>query len=104
MRGELIKPGWLLLIILALWGIAGKLDEPLDESDPEPMASAITDAAEEASFPPIHLLCYLDERARGHDRLEAGAAPLASFHPPQQPSHGGVIGNVRLLQCVVADD
>lgn len=104
MRGELIKPGWLLLIILALWGIAGKLDEPLDESDPEPMASAIMDSAEEASFPPIHLLCYLDERARGHDSSVPGAASLTSFQPSQQPSRGGVIGNGRQLPCVVADD
>lgn len=104
MEADLTKPGWLVLIILVLWGIAGKFDEPLEGFDAEPPASAITVASEEAVFPPIHLLCYLDEGHGGHTSPKSGAAVLASFQPSQQSSPGRVAGQSRLLQCVVSDD
>lgn len=72
MRRELTKPGWLILIIFILWGIAGKLDEPLKGFDPEPTTSA----GDETGLPPIHLLCYLDQGHDGRDSPRSGDAVL----------------------------
>ncbi|WP_128002372.1 MULTISPECIES: hypothetical protein [Piscinibacter] len=104
MDADLTKPGWLVLVLFVLWGIAGKLDEPPEGFDPEPTASAITVASEEAVFPPIHLLCYLDEGRGGHTSPKSGVAVLTSFQPSQHASPGRVTGQSRLLQCVVSDD
>jgi len=104
MRRELTHPGWLVLVLVILWGIAGKLDEPLEGFDPEPIA--LTDVAlnEEAALPPIHLLCYLDEGHGGPNGPTPDAVVLTSFQPAQRGVAADVSVASRRLQCVVTND
>ena len=104
MDTDLTKPGWLVLVLFVLWGIAGKLDEPPEGFDPEPTASAITVASEEAVFPPIHLLCYLDEGHGGPNGPRPDAVVLTSFQPAQRGVAADVSIASRRLQCVVTND
>lgn len=46
-----IRPGWLLLAIFLLWGIAGGLDQPLQASETD------TETDPMQAMPPIRLHC-----------------------------------------------
>ncbi len=72
--------------------------------DPEPIA--LTDVAlnEEAAFPPIHLLCYLDEGHGGPNGPRPDAVVLTSFQPAQRGVAADVSVASRRLQCVVTND
>jgi len=111
MPHQLMRPEALLVAILVLWGIAGKLDEPLEGFDPEaasPLAAANDEVAE---APALHLLCIVDEvgegTARGH------AVPLlisASTASPKPSPPFRLITAIhrdatsRRLTCVLTDD
>lgn len=106
-----MRPEALLVVILVLWGIAGKLDEPLEGFDREaasPLAPAIDEGAQ---APAVHLLCTVDEVGEGTDRRHAvpllTSASAASLHPSPPPRLIGAIHRdamSRRLTCVVTDD
>lgn len=106
-----MRPEALLVVILVLWGIAGKLDEPLEGFDREaasPLAPAI-DA--EARAPTVHLLCTVDEvgesTARRHAVPLLTSASAASLQPSPPPRLIAAIHRdamSRRLTCVVTDD
>lgn len=111
MPHQLMRPEALLVAILVLWGIAGKLDEPLEGFDPEaasPLAAAID---EEAETPAIHLLCTVDEigegTARGHPVPLLISASTASPQPSPPSRLVTAIhrdATSRRLTCVLTDD
>ncbi len=74
MPAQLVRPEVLLLIVFVLWGIAGKLDEPLEGFDPEPVQAEAAAAEDGPAAQSLHLLCFVEE---------AGPDPR---HGPPRPS------------------
>lgn len=101
-----ISPGWLLLIIFVLWGLAGKLDEPL-EGWPEAEPQRAVDVAVSES-PGVRLLCRPDEAASAPPA--SGRDPHGRFGPVLfSPSLGSRQGGPHLsfgplLRCVVVNE
>lgn len=57
-----ISPGWALTAIVILWGLAGALDQPLDEGTlAQHDATAKTWTSD--SYPTVQLLCVRDQEA-----------------------------------------
>ena len=97
-----ISPGWALFAILILWGLAGALDEPIEDSGPLEQPPAAE------PFRAIRLQCEVDDVAASGDvlaerhpiavslasfRIQAGApAPQARRPPP------------TALRCLVIDE
>ena len=111
MPHQLMRPEALLVAILVLWGIAGKLDEPLEGFDPEaasPLAAANDEVAE---APALLLLCIVDEVGEGPARGHAVPLLISASTASSQPSpHFRLITAIhrdatsRRLTCVVTDD
>ncbi|HRH85946.1 MAG TPA: hypothetical protein PLO41_03780 [Rubrivivax sp.] len=111
MPHQLMRPEALLVVILVLWGIAGKLDEPLEGFDREATSPLAPVIDEEARAPTVHLLCTFDEvgesTARRHAVPLLTSASAASLQPsPPLRLIGAIHSDAmsRRLTCVVTDD
>ena len=74
-----ISPGWALLAILVLWGLAGALDEPIEDTGPPKQPAAAE------PFRAIRLQCEVDDVAASSDVLtdrRPVEVSLASFRMP----------------------
>lgn len=103
MPAQLMRPEVLLLIVFVLWGIAGKLDEPLEGFDPKP---AQADAADTEGIPAaqsLHLLCVVEEAGPGSVR-QAPTPVLTAYSPTPHGSEGRHAATSRRLTCVVTDE
>ena len=58
MNESSISPGWALVAIFLLWGLAGALDQPLID---EESAEALPVERAKPVAPPVRLLCHLDQ-------------------------------------------
>ena len=97
MPAQLMRPEVLLLIVFVLWGIAGKLDEPLEGFDPEPVQAEGGAAAQS-----LHLLCVVEEAGPGSVRR--APAPVLTVYSPTPPGLAGRHESTRRrLTCVVTD-
>lgn len=102
MNESSISPGWALVAIFLLWGLAGALDQPLIDQEPaEAQAKAV-------ASPPVRLLCHVD-----HDEPRApwpppqGGVPhssLVSFRATQGDRHQQPVWPFRSLRCLVIDE
>ena len=103
MPAQLMRPEVLLLVIFMLWGIAGKLDEPLEGFDPKP---AQADAADTEGIPAaqsLHLLCVVEEAGPGSVR-QAPTPVLTAYSPTPHGAAGRHAATSRRLTCVVTDE
>lgn len=106
-----MRPEVLLVVIFVLWGIAGKLDEPLEGFDPEATSPTETATDEVAQAPAIHLRCTVDDLGEGTARRHAEpfliSAPTSALQAPHPSRLTAAIhrdATSRRLTCVVADD
>lgn len=111
MPHQLMRPEVLLVVILVLWGISGKLDEPLEGFDPEATTSMAPAIGGEAQAPVVHLLCTLDEVGEGTGRRNAEPLLTSASTSTVRPSHPSRLTAAiprdvtsRRLTCVVTDD
>jgi len=81
MNESAISPGWALVAIVLLWGLAGALDQPL--LDEEPAEALPIEQAKPVASPPVRLLCHVDQ---GEPRA------------PWPPSQRGV-PHIGLVSC-----
>lgn len=63
--------GWALTAIVLLWGLAGALDQPLDEV-PSETREAVAETWTSDPYPTVQLLCVQDEETPS-TRLHSGA-------------------------------
>ena len=100
-----IRPGWALLAILLLWGLAGALDQPLSDEE-SAQAPSIGHAASVAM--PVRLRCHVDPdesrdpwppSRRGEPRSSLVSLHEATGDGCQQP-----VWPTRSLRCVVIDE
>ena len=103
MQRPLISPGWALVLVFVLWGLAGKLDEPLDDDMQSPAAApAVPSGVErESVFPPIRLLCYADPPTQDGAGLGSPRSTLVTYQHLRQTD---ARHNAHRLHCVVIDD
>ena len=59
MNESAISPGWALVAIVLLWGLAGALDQPL--LDEEPAEALPIEQAKPVASLPVRLLCHVDQ-------------------------------------------
>ena len=71
MNESCISPGWALVAIFLLWGLAGALDQPL--LDEEPAQARPIEQATPVALPTVRLLCHVDQDE-----------PRAPWPPPQR--------------------
>jgi len=55
-----ISPGWALTAIVILWGLAGALDQPLDEG-PSDQHEPAAETRTSDPYPTVKLLCVRDQ-------------------------------------------
>ena len=105
MNGTPIRPGWALVAILLLWGLAGALDQPLSDEE-SAQALSIGHAASVAM--PVRLRCQVDPdeprdpwppSRRGEPRSSLVSLHEATGDGCQQP-----VWPTRSLRCVVIDE
>ena len=103
MPAQLMRPEVLLLIVFVLWGIAGKLDEPLEGFDPEPVQAEAAATEGGPATQSLHLLCVVDEA--GPDYLRQAPTPvLTAYSPTPLGLAGRHAATSRRLTCVVTDE
>jgi len=103
MPAQLMRPEVLLLVIFVLWGIAGKLDEPLEGFDPEPVQAEAADTEGTPAAQSLHLLCFVDEAMA--DPVRRAPAPVLTVYSPTPPGLAGRHESTsRRLTCVVTDE
>ena len=102
MNESSISPGWALVAIFLLWGLAGALDQPLIDEEP---AQALPVEQAKPVAPPVRLLCHPDRdvpRApwppsqRGVPHIS-----LVSFRATQGDRHQQPMWPSRSLRCFV---
>ena len=100
-----ISPGWALVAIFLLWGLAGALDQPLIDEEP---AQALPVEQAKPVAPPVRLLCHADQ-----DEPRAPWPPsqrgvphisLVSFRATQGDRHQQPMWPSRSLRCFVIDE
>lgn len=100
-----ISPGWALVAIVLLWGLAGALDQPLD--DGEPAAGPAIEQLGPAE-PPLNLRCHLEPEDPGTPQpgYRRGEPPirLVSFRESQGDRHRHTEWPSRSLRCFVIDE
>lgn len=111
MPHQLMRPEVLLVVIFVLWGIAGKLDEPLEGFDPEAASPLSPATGDETQAPVIHLRCNVDDLGEGTARrhaepllISAPTSALQASHPSRLTAAIHRDATSRRLTCVVADD
>ena len=103
MPAQLMRPEVLLLVIFVLWGIAGKLDEPPEGFDPEPVQAEAAATEGGPTAQPLHLLCVVEEA--GPDSLRQAPTPVLTAYSPTPPGLAGRhAATSRRLTCVVTDE
>ena len=103
MPAQLMRPEVLLLIVFVLWGIAGKLDEPLEGFDPEPVQAEAAATEGDPAAQSLHLLCVVEEAGPGS--LRRTPTPiLTAYSPTPHGSAGRRAATSRRLTCVVTDE
>lgn len=103
MPAQLMRPEMLLLIVFVLWGIAGKLDEPLEGFDPEPVQAEAAATEGGPAAQSLHLLCVVEEA--GPDSLRQAPTPvLTAYSPTLHGLAGRHAATSRHLTCVVTDE
>lgn len=103
MPAQLMRPEVLLLIIFVLWGIAGKLDEPLEGFDAEPVQAETTATEGGPAVESLHLLCVVEEA--GPDLTRQSTTPVLTVHSPTPHGLAGRhAATSRRLTCVVTDE
>jgi len=98
-----MRPEVLLLIVFVLWGIAGKLDEPLEgfASEFAQVEAAATEGGPAAQS--LHLLCVVEEA--GPDSRRQAPTPVLTAYSPTPPGLAGRHAvTSRRLTCVVTDE
>lgn len=97
-----ISPGWALFAILILWGLAGALDEPIDDTGPPEQPPAAE------PFRAIRLQCEVDDVAASGDVLTERrpvAVSLASFRiPARAPAPQPRRLPPTTFRCLVIDE
>ena len=100
-----ISPGWALVAILLLWGLAGALDQPPGDAEPSP--GLVIDQAAPAE-PLVHLRCHFDPDGPGAQppRHERGAPliSLVSLRESQGDRYRQLEWPSRSLRCFVIDE
>jgi len=76
-------PGWALTTIALLWGLAGALDQPLDEGSSDQQEVAAESRTSDL-YPAVHLLCVRDQ--------ETPSAHV--FSGAQGKAHPGLVRHV----------
>ncbi|MCL4736612.1 MAG: hypothetical protein KJZ81_00230 [Burkholderiaceae bacterium] len=103
MPAQLMRPEVLLLIVFVLWGIAGKLDEPLEGFDPEPVQAEAAATEGGPAAQSLHLLCVVEEA--GPDSRRQAPTPVLTAYSPTPPGLAGRHAvTSRRLTCVVTDE
>lgn len=103
MPAQLMRPEVLLLIVFVLWGIAGKLDEPLGGFAPEPAQAEAAATEGGPAAQSLHLLCVVEEP--GPDSLRQAPTPvLTAYSPTPHGLVGRHAATSRRLTCVVTDE
>jgi hypothetical protein len=103
MPAQLMRPEVLLLIVFVLWGIAGKLDEPLEGFDPEPVQAEAAATEGDPAAQSLHLLCGVEEAGPGSLR-QAPARVLTAYSPTPPGLAGRHAVTSRRLTCVITDE
>ena len=105
MNESCISPGWALVAILLLWGLAAALDQPLIDEEPT-QALPIVEAPPVA--PQVRLLCHIDDDEqrvpRPPSRRDTPQISLVSFREAQGDRHQQPVWPVRSLRCFVIDE
>lgn len=103
MPAQLMRPEVLLLIVFVLWGIAGKLDEPLEGFDPEPVQAEAAATEGDPAAQSLHLLCVVEEAGQGS--LRQAPAPVLTAYSPTPPGLAGRHAAAsRRLTCLITDE
>lgn len=106
MNESSIRPGWALVTIFLLWGLAGTLDQPL--LDEEPAEALPVEQAKPVASPPVRLLCHVDqEEPRAPWPPPQRGVPhisLASFRATQGDRHQQPVWPSLSLRCFVIDE
>lgn len=106
MNESAISPGWALMAIVLLWGLASALDQPL--LDEEPAEALPVEQAKPVASPPVRLLCHADQ-----DEPRAPWPPpqrgvphisVVSFRATQGDRHQQPVRPSRSLRCSVVDE
>ena len=105
MNESSISPGWTLVAIFLLWGLAGALDQPVIDEEP---AQALPLEQAKPVAPPVRLLCHVDQgepRARWvpSQRGAPHVSPV-SFCATQGDRHQQPARPSRSLRCFVIDE
>jgi hypothetical protein len=103
MPAQLMRPEVLLLIVFVLWSIAGKLDEPLEGFDLEPVQAEAAATEGGPTAQPLHLLCVVEEAGPGSLR-QAPTPVLTAYSPTPHGAAGRHAATSRRLTCVVTDE
>jgi hypothetical protein len=100
-----ISPGWALVAIFLLWGLAGALDQPLDDGAPSE-GPPIDPAA--PTEPLLHLRCHFEPEGPGTPqpgcRRGEPLIRLVSFLESQGDRHRQTEWRSRFLCCFVIDE
>lgn len=100
-----ISPGWALIAIVLLWGLAGALDQPLDDGEPSE-GHAIEQPA--PAEPLLHLRCHPEPEGPGTPqpgyRRGEPLIRLVSFRESQGDRHRHTEWPSRSLRCFVIDE
>ncbi len=106
MNESSISPGWALVAIFLLWGLAGALDQP--PPDEEPAEALPVEQAKPVASPPVRLLCHVDQDQprtpwpppqRGVPHIS-----LVSFRAAQRDSHQQPVLPFRSMRCFVINE
>lgn len=105
MNESSISPGWTLVAIFLLWGLAGALDQPLIDEEPTP---ALPVEKVKPVAPPVRLLCHANQ---GEPRAPWPASQRSvphisrvSFHATQGDRHQQPVWPSLSLRCFVIDE
>ena len=105
MNESSISPGWALVAIFLLWGLAGALDQPLIDEEP---AQALPVEQAKPVSPPVRLLCHADQdEPRAPWPPSQRSVPhisLVSFRATQGDRHQQPVWPSRSLRCFVIDE
>jgi hypothetical protein len=88
MPAQLMRPEVLLLIVFVLWGIAGKLDEPLEGFDPEPRAGRGR-RNRRRRWRAVRCTCCVSWRRAGRARCGQAPTPVLTAYSPTTTWTGG---------------
>jgi hypothetical protein len=100
-----VSPGWALVAIFLLWGLAGALDQPLDDGEPSE-GPAIGQSAPAELL--LHLRCHPEPEGPGTPRpgFRRGEPPirLVFFRDSQGDRHRQTEWPSLSLRCFVIDE